>query len=63
MKTEYLGDGLYFEDHGFQLRLFTQHGNEVFLDDSTLSCFFIHLQKAKNVKIKIEPIVITENDF
>lgn len=36
-KPEYLGDGLYAQFDGYQIRLFTQQGKEVFLDASVFA--------------------------
>jgi hypothetical protein len=53
-KVEYLGDGLYAEYDGEQVRLFASDGdtttNEVFLDSATLRAFlhFIEAVREKN---------------
>lgn len=52
MKT-YLGDGLYAEDDGYQVRLFTQEGNEVFLDGSVLEALLKFIEKSRHVEIKV----------
>lgn len=49
----YLGDGLYCEDQGFQFRLYTPQGNEVFLDGGVLEAFLNHVENARDVKITI----------
>lgn len=48
---EYLGDGLYAEFDGWQIRLFAHNGishtNEVFLEPSVLAAFFRYVEKLK----------------
>lgn len=54
---KYLGDGLYFEDDGYQVRLSTDRGGhtcEVFLDSTTLFAFFQRLEQSRGLKIKVE---------
>lgn len=49
MKT-YLGDGLYFDYDGFQIRLWTDrmgYVHEVFLDDQTLKVFLLKIKQIK----------------
>jgi hypothetical protein len=52
-KNIYLGDGLYLEDQGFQFRLFTPQGNEVFMDETVLESFIIAIENYRNVKFTI----------
>ena len=52
----YLGDGLYGEDDGFQVRLFTERSegvHEVYLDPHTLDSFFQWLERSRGIEIKI----------
>jgi hypothetical protein len=48
-KATYLGDGLYVEDHGWQVELFAHNGiaktNSVFLEPSTLEAFLVWLKE------------------
>lgn len=56
MKT-YLGDGLYVQSNGYQIRLFTDRGaegvHEVFLGISELSSFMRFLGCPKELIIKV----------
>lgn len=36
---EYLGDGLYASYDGYQIRLYTQEGNQVFLEPEVYASF------------------------
>lgn len=54
MNKTYLGDGLYAHDEGFQIGLTTPQGNEVYLDDQTLTAFLAFVAKVKKVKIEIK---------
>lgn len=57
-EKKYLGDGVYFEDHGFQIRLTTENGlgiqNEIFLDDSTFRALCLRIEESRRVKIDIQ---------
>ena len=47
-EPKYLGDGLYVEDHGHQLRLFCERGpgeiHEVYLDMYVLDSFLTYIK-------------------
>lgn len=56
MQSQYLGDGLYVEDQGFQIRLFTDRTDgthEVFLENGVLLSLFKFLERRDNIKITI----------
>ena len=36
MKQKYIGDGVYAEFSGYDVRLYTQEGNEIFLEEHML---------------------------
>lgn len=61
----YLGDGLYYEDPGYQIRLFAFNGletlEEVFLEDEVLTAFIRALEKTRKVKIVITEVKEPEN--
>lgn len=42
---QYIGDGLYVEFDGYQFRLWTPTGNEVFLDPEVLKTFIKFTQQ------------------
>lgn len=50
-KAVYLGDGLYIDFDGYQIRLFTSNGpvvtNQVFLDSNTLVAFQKYIEILK----------------
>ena len=52
MKT-YLGDGLYAEFDGFQIRVFASDGerttNEIFLEGETVNAFLAFVDQVKEV--------------
>lgn len=50
---EYLGDGLYALDEGFQIRLRADE-NVVYLDKDVLRAFMSFIEKARGLKVKIE---------
>lgn len=47
---EYLGDGLYVDFDGYQYRLFTLEGQEVFLEPAVVKAFESYQTRIKNVK-------------
>ncbi len=53
---EYLGDGLYVYDEGFQIELSAMQANgvnAVYLDDTVLDALFRFIEKKRSVKISI----------
>lgn len=67
IQKDYLGDGLYAEYDGYQIRLWTDRGNgnihEVFLDPDVLADCFGFIEKAYGVMItvtkKLPPTCLT----
>jgi hypothetical protein len=60
MEKQYLGDGLYFEDDGYQVRLFCDrysYTHEVYLDGPTLQQFFRVLGQSRELQFKITPLL------
>lgn len=60
-RAEYLGDGLYAQDEGFQITLFASNGigvqERVCLEDTVLENFFKFVEFNRKVKITVEKIV------
>lgn len=60
-KPTYLGDGLYAEEDGSEIRLFTNYGvgtaMEVFLDHPTLDAFFRFVERSS---MKVEQTTDTK---
>lgn len=58
-RAEYLGDGLYVKDEGFQFLLYTDRMHEgrhyVGLDSHVLSAFLAFIERTRGLKITIEP--------
>lgn len=52
-KASYLGDGVYIEDEGFQFKLHTQQGDEIYMEDSVVEAFFRFIEQAKGLKITV----------
>lgn len=52
-KKSYLGDGVYINDEGFQFKLHTQQGNEIYLGDTEVESFFRFIERTRNVKITV----------
>lgn len=56
-RKEYLGDSVYIEDHGFQIRLTTENGfgpsNEIFLEDSVVYALFDFIQRSRGVEVRV----------
>lgn len=60
---QYLGDGLFFDDDGEQVRLYTQRHyevHEVFLDDRVLTAFLRALEKSRGLKLEFR--TLTEDE-
>lgn len=59
-RKEYIGDGVYVQDQGFQLHLFTDYGSgpveEIFLDDTVLHNLFRFIEFNRNVKITVQKL-------
>jgi hypothetical protein len=55
----YLGDGLYADHDGFQIRLYASNGiettNEVFLEPPVLGAFLKYLERVKNWSVVVTP--------
>lgn len=53
---EYLGDGVYISDDGFQFRITTENGvsvqNEVFMEPLVVESLIKYIAKARNLNIK-----------
>lgn len=61
--SQYLGDGLFFEDDGYQIRLFTQRQfevHEVFLDDRVLTTLLRAIEKSRDLKLEFRPLTEDE---
>jgi len=57
-QKEYLGDSVYVEDEGFQLRLYTDNGmgprNEIYLEyDAAFLALLRWVQRVKHCKIEV----------
>ena len=55
-RTDYLGDGLYVEDDGESIRLWTDRRDgrhEVYLNLEVMEAFFRFVQRSRNVTINI----------
>lgn len=61
MKT-YLGDGLYAQDSGFQFRLSTPEGHEVYLDAQVLQTFLEFIERSRSVKITVTKVTREDGD-
>ena len=59
MSKAYLGDGLYFINHGFQVELYASDGiditNRIFLDNEVVDNFLKEIEKAWSLKITVTP--------
>lgn len=47
-QPRYLGDGLYATYDGYQINLFTQEGDSVFLEPSVINSFDSYVSEIKN---------------
>jgi len=45
MNATYLGDGLYVDFDGYQIRLYTPQGNEVYLEPDVLNNFLRYVKE------------------
>lgn len=62
MQTQsYLGDGLYAEYDGYQIRLYTQQGEQVFLDFSVLQNFKKFVAQLENLTDITDPDLANSN--
>lgn len=48
--ASYLGDGLYVDHDGYQFRLYTDQGMEVFLEPPVLEAFMAYIKKFEKPK-------------
>ena len=60
MKQFYIGDGVYAEDQGFQIRLFTQRvlniEHEIYLEPEAITTLFKFLEATRGLKITVERV-------
>lgn len=60
---QYLGDGLFFEDDGYQVRLYTQRHyevHEVYLDDRVLTALLRAIERSRSMKLEFR--ALTEDE-
>lgn len=60
MSKTYIGDSVYCEFDGFQIRLTTENGygpsNEIFLEDQVVNALLRQIEKYYGVKITVEKV-------